>query len=382
MLTNAIKQSEAYKAFIDYSISLVLPKKTRGKVSKGKQQEVTTKKKTVITIDDNIITDDLDVAFELGNSISKTDAEIADETRHVHDTHARVVTEKAASGEESKESNGELAHRVTGIQVMTVEEQFAADTKKAMKASKKANREATRTLQQSGGSTEGAEESDKSDENVDDIPWVSTSDEVEKGDEDDDRSIDIEENDDKRTDSDNGDLAMTDIEKNVAKKTEEQGDEEQAEEAQDDDEDQDQKDQADDDIIGTLFLNLSSDASLVGTNKETADVKINFLLDVQIQQEIPSVLSASLLDVLVSVISPLTTTITPPLTTLLTTTPIPTPPIITDEEHKQKDIVFKMMMSSNSYERHPAHKALYDALLESIFMDENDMDRLDVDPAS
>ncbi|GJV11195.1 hypothetical protein Tco_1352736 [Tanacetum coccineum] len=41
-----------------------------------------------------------------------------------------------------------------------------------------------------------------------------------------------------------------------------------------------------------------------------------------------------------------------------------------------------MMMSSKSYERHPTHKALYDALLESIFVDENDMDRLAVDPTS
>ncbi|GJV86037.1 hypothetical protein Tco_1525935 [Tanacetum coccineum] len=119
------------------------------------------------------------------------------------------------------------------------------------------------------GSSEGAvvtpegskEENDKSDVNVDDISWVSTSDEEEKGDDDDDKS-----------------------------------DEEQAEE------DQDQKDQSDDDIIGTLvtmsqkenpevprssssrslssnygnqFLNLSSDASLVGTIKETTDAEIN-----------------------------------------------------------------------------------------------------------
>ncbi|GJV86038.1 hypothetical protein Tco_1525936 [Tanacetum coccineum] len=40
------------------------------------------------------------------------------------------------------------------------------------------------------------------------------------------------------------------------------------------------------------------------------------------------------------------------------------------------------MMSSKSYERHPAHKALYDAKLESIFVDENDMDRIAVDPVS
>ncbi|GJW79570.1 hypothetical protein Tco_0143545 [Tanacetum coccineum] len=274
MLIEAIKQSKDYKEFLGYSTGLVPPKKTKGKGSKGKQQEVTTKKKPIITIDDNIITEDPDVAFELRKSFSKTDAEIADETRRVHETHARLVTEKATSGEES---DGELAHRVTGrrrprgvtisdtliaskktppakpqklngIQVMTAEEQFAADTKKAMKASKQASREATRTIQKSRGSSEGAgftpvvpneltvgpvakakhdvviewgseEESDKSDVNVDDIPWVSTSDEREKGD-DDDRSIDIEDVNDERTYSDNGDQAMTDAEKNVAEKIE------------------------------------------------------------------------------------------------------------------------------------------------------------------
>nr|GEY46346.1 hypothetical protein [Tanacetum cinerariifolium] len=34
-----------------------------------------------------------------------------------------------------------------------------------------------------------------------------------------------------------------------------------------------------------------------------------------------------------------------------------------DNEYVQKDIMFKMMMASKSYEKHPAHKALYDALL-------------------
>nr|GEW29074.1 retrovirus-related Pol polyprotein from transposon TNT 1-94 [Tanacetum cinerariifolium] len=197
MLTNAIKKSEAYKAFIDYSTGLVPPKKTRGKGLKGKQQEVTTKKKNVITIDDNIITDDPDVAFELGKSISKTDAKIADETRSVHETYARFIREKAAIKEASEESGGELAHR------------------KAMKA----NREATRIVQQSGASNEGSSITPESDESVDDIPWVSTTDEEEKGD-DDDRSIDIEETNDERTYSDNGDQAMTDVEINGAEKTE------------------------------------------------------------------------------------------------------------------------------------------------------------------
>nr|GFB31518.1 hypothetical protein [Tanacetum cinerariifolium] len=38
MLTDAIKQSEVYKAFIGYSTGLVPPKKTRCKGLKGKQQ--------------------------------------------------------------------------------------------------------------------------------------------------------------------------------------------------------------------------------------------------------------------------------------------------------------------------------------------------------
>ncbi|GKD66294.1 hypothetical protein Tco_1308402, partial [Tanacetum coccineum] len=53
-----------------------------------------------------------------------------------------------------------------------------------------------------------------------------------------------------------------------------------------------------------------------------------------------------------------------------------------DDEYVQKDILFKMMMASKSYEKHPAHKALYDALIQSLLVDENDMDRLVVDPLS
>ncbi|GJV96882.1 hypothetical protein Tco_1548459 [Tanacetum coccineum] len=75
---------------------------------------------------------------------------------------------------------------------------------------------------------------------------------------------------------------------------------------------------------GNQFLNASSDTSFLGIIKDHADTEINSLLDVQIQQEIPPVLSAPLLDVLVLVITPQTTTTTTP---ILFTTPLPTPPI-------------------------------------------------------
>ncbi|GJZ87714.1 hypothetical protein Tco_0659324 [Tanacetum coccineum] len=53
-----------------------------------------------------------------------------------------------------------------------------------------------------------------------------------------------------------------------------------------------------------------------------------------------------------------------------------------DDKYVQKDILFKMMMASKSYEQHPTHKALYDALIQSLLVDENDMDRHVVDPLS
>ncbi|GJU41314.1 hypothetical protein Tco_0051598 [Tanacetum coccineum] len=41
-----------------------------------------------------------------------------------------------------------------------------------------------------------------------------------------------------------------------------------------------------------------------------------------------------------------------------------------------------MMMASKSHEKHPAHKKLYDALIKSLLVDENGIDKLAIDPAS
>ncbi|GJX43942.1 hypothetical protein Tco_0260618 [Tanacetum coccineum] len=74
---------------------------------------------------------------------------------------------------------------------------------------------------------------------------------------------------------------------------------------------------------GNQFLNVSTDVSLVGIIIETADTKINSVLDVLVQQEIPFVQQAPLLDVLVSVIPIVTTqtpSTTPPITEIQATT--------------------------------------------------------------
>nr|GEU98523.1 hypothetical protein [Tanacetum cinerariifolium] len=124
--------------------------------------------------------------------------------------------------------------KLKGIQVLSEEEQLAADTKKAIKANKKA----IKIQQQSAGSSKGAsfilkvpnepkgssvakidaeadwgfesksKKFDEKDVNEGEVEWIST-DYEEKADDDeiqdDDKSIDIEETNDERTESENDD---------------------------------------------------------------------------------------------------------------------------------------------------------------------------------
>ncbi|GKD23754.1 hypothetical protein Tco_1225457 [Tanacetum coccineum] len=256
-IVKKIKNTTSYEFDLADKKGKVDVEKTRGKGSKGKKTTITPKKKGSISADDNIILEP-DVALELGKSISQTEAEIAEEERRLYETHKRLVTAKPTGVDESDESDGEPANRPTrrrrpsgitfrgtlivskkkslersqklkGIQVMNVEEQLAADTKKAIKASKEALR-----LQQRTGDSNYTREDDsyQSDEeyiNVDDITWLSTNEEEKaKGD-------DEEEDDDRK--------------KNVAEKVEEEKGDEEEERA---DDDQAQEDQAKDDIVGTL----------------------------------------------------------------------------------------------------------------------------------
>ncbi|GJT08788.1 hypothetical protein Tco_0843250 [Tanacetum coccineum] len=194
MLTDDIKKSEAYKAFIGYSTGLIPPKKSRGKGSQGKKAPVTPKK-SLISADDNIIPEP-EVAFELGKSISRTEAEIADEARRVHETHEHLVTEKPTSEEDSNESEGEPANRPTGRRRPS-EEQLAADTMQAIKASRKVSRSQSHIRDSSKGAgitpevlDESASIFTTSSEGTGITPGV-----IDEQDEDDDQSIDLEETD-------------------------------------------------------------------------------------------------------------------------------------------------------------------------------------------
>ncbi|GJU54873.1 hypothetical protein Tco_1228587 [Tanacetum coccineum] len=173
---------------------------------------------------------------------------------------------------------------------MSEEEQLAADTKKAIKASKEAHRiqqQSTCSSEGDGITLEGFEDdsaqSDDKHVNEGEIEWLPSDDEEkvkddDEDDMDDDRFIDIEEtNDDERMESDHDDQVMHDTKR--------------AEEERDADKEITRDEHAVDD-------------------------------QVEDDQEIPTVLSAMLLDVLVSVIPKKPTPPTP--------TPLPTPPITSE----------------------------------------------------
>ncbi|GKC30352.1 hypothetical protein Tco_1037646, partial [Tanacetum coccineum] len=252
MLTEEIKQSENYQTFLSLSTGLIPPKKTRGKGSQGKKVVVTSKKKSLISVDDNIIPEP-DVALELGKSISTTEVKEQEEARRVHETHERLVTEKPASEEDSnepanrptgrrrtsgivfrdtlrvsKKKSLDHSQKLKGIQVLTEEEQLAADTIQAIKGSNmvpdgsivifttssegtgitlgvpdevKGSSKAKVDSAIDWGSENKSDYSDEAQVDEEEIKWVSTDEEEEKqndqdNDNDDDRSLDIKETDD------------------------------------------------------------------------------------------------------------------------------------------------------------------------------------------
>ncbi|GKB52563.1 hypothetical protein Tco_0903316 [Tanacetum coccineum] len=156
MLTDAIKQSENYKAFISYSIGLVPLKKTKGKGSQGKKSTITPKPTSVEVSDE----------FE-PEPARRQNGEAAEEeaARQVHATREQIITEsdlklarRIPSGialrdtsSVSKKISPDPSQKLKGIQTLTAKEQLAAATMQALKANSKSNRSQTHTVSSSEG---------------------------------------------------------------------------------------------------------------------------------------------------------------------------------------------------------------------------------------
>ncbi|GJX67534.1 hypothetical protein Tco_0303261 [Tanacetum coccineum] len=369
------------------------------------------KKKVSISAEDNIITEP-DVALELGKSMSLTEASEEEAARQVHDTHERIVTESDPeparrrpssiafrdTSSMSKKMSPNPSQKLKGVQILTPKEQLAANTVQALKASRKSIRRAgakpevldevkdtsaaKANVTLDWGSENKSDYSEEDQGNDEEIPWESIDEDKEKkkyDNADDDKSIDLKETDnefmhseeyvqedDEETDDefvhedervhDDADKEMTD-----AEDTETGEDDEGITDAEKTEVTKGDLEQAgkppltssrlsvSSDFVNQ-FLNLSFDTSLIGTLKESADTKINSLLDIQIQQEVPHIQSPSILTVHVSVIpkpsvlSPIpeipsvahaTSFLSPPSISTIslviqqTITPIPTPLITT-----------------------------------------------------
>ncbi|GKD89017.1 hypothetical protein Tco_1364524, partial [Tanacetum coccineum] len=140
MLNDTIKQSESYQMFIKYSTeSEPKPEPVKRKTA----SRLVVKKKVIISADDNIISDDPDVALELGKSISKIKAEEAEAAMQVHATHARIVNEsvpKLTRRRKLGKVTSDPPKKLKGVPSLTPEEQEAADIMQSLKESRKTSR--------------------------------------------------------------------------------------------------------------------------------------------------------------------------------------------------------------------------------------------------
>ncbi|GKC18277.1 hypothetical protein Tco_1020427, partial [Tanacetum coccineum] len=330
MLNDTIKQSESYQMFIKYSTGQIPSKKIRGKGSQGKKtvdisQETVdvseeskpepakkktasrrvVKKKVIISTDDNIIPDS-NVAFELGKSISSTEAAEKEAERQVHASHERIVTEsipkstrRRPSGIAIRETSQGSNKKLKDVQPLTLEEQEAADIMQALIESKKTSKrqQGTRGSSEGTGTIPGVPDestvvSATSSEGTDTKPGVSN--EEKKDDKDDEiykykihvhKDVDADMEELKNVEHENKekdvitDAAKLDVEKH-------------AEETRDAEKATGSKFQVKDSTefplpssslsgssgFGAYFFNSSSDISLAGILKDTAEADVPVLV--------------------------------------------------------------------------------------------------------
>nr|GEY59614.1 hypothetical protein [Tanacetum cinerariifolium] len=264
----------------------------------------TVKKKVIISAADNIIPN-LDVALELGKSISLTKAEQVEAAKKVHATHARIVTESFLESvrrrptgisirdtpQVLKKVSFDPSKKLKGVQSLTLEEQEAADIMQALKESK------------TKGSSEGTGRQPGVPDESTVISTTSSkgTEEEKKDDDDDDRSIDLELTDDEVLhgveqanddedeemtnaeveDSREGDAETSDVAKANVEKTEDVKDDAKKAEVP-----LKSSSLSVSSSFGDQFLKISYDTSLIGTVKDTRDAEINSLLDIKIQSSI------------------------------------------------------------------------------------------------
>ncbi|GJW59877.1 hypothetical protein Tco_0109212, partial [Tanacetum coccineum] len=379
---------------------MIPPKKSKGKGSQGKKTTNTldvseesepeparkktsskrrVKKKVTLSANDNIIFDDPNTSLELVKSISLIEAEEVEATRKVHATHARIVTETVLEPARRRplgKVTFDPPKKLKSVLSLTLEEQEAVDTMKALKESRKSSRRQPDTR----GSNEGTgskprlpnestlifatssektgakpgvpdEEKDNSEEKV----ILERGDEQESEYSDDDNNDDVEKDDKDGDADDEGDDHISDTQDADDEDAKTEFDEDEIYEykirvRKDEDEEMNNaevtgSDKGDEEVTDATKVDAEKTSEVkddakktelpptsfsffVSSVKVTIDVEISSLMDIKIQSEVPQVQSPFVLKVPVSVISePSVLTPIPETPSAITVTTSPPPSV-------------------------------------------------------
>ncbi|GJV41785.1 hypothetical protein Tco_1420225 [Tanacetum coccineum] len=235
-------------------------------VKRKTSSKIRVKKKVTLSADDNIISDDPDIALELGKSISKTEAEEA-----------------------------EAARQLKGVPSLTLEEQEVADIMQFLKESKKTSKRQPGTR----GSSEGIVTIPRVPNESTIISATSSEGTEQESEYSKEDKLDDEEKDDKEGDADDEDDETESDEDDIYKykiRVRKDEDEEMLNAKVED------SDKGDEEVerdackcallapgkdfksigFGDQFLQLSSGSSLMSNVKDTTDAEINSLLELRV----------------------------------------------------------------------------------------------------
>nr|GEW17765.1 hypothetical protein [Tanacetum cinerariifolium] len=272
MVSKEIMETTTYETYLTFATGKAIHKKA-GKRTKAASTTTTIIKESSLTVDDNIISRDPDVALELAKSMSKTKMK----NKKQQDLCMRLMNKPL-----------DQSQKLNGVQVMSEKERLVADTKKAIKASKL-------------GSRKGA---GLKPEVLDDLKIYSDDDEENKHDNDETQRDEymhedeyVHTDDDERTESNNEDQAMDDAKKN---------DEDKAEEGKDSDQEPIQDEQAKIEVAGVLVSMTHKEKPKLLISTSSQSVSSNY-----VNQFLITSPESPLLDVLASVVPPTLTNLTP-----------------------------------------------------------------------
>nr|GEX48435.1 hypothetical protein [Tanacetum cinerariifolium] len=373
MINDDIKKSKGYQKYLAISFGIIAPKKKR----KGIKATDTPKKRDLITTEENILFNP-DEALKLRESISLTEAHIAEEEQQLHETHASLIIGREQTSKVDKEVvESQKKKKLKGIASNIAAKDLFNIKKENKKAEKiifyirfpKASSEGSGAKPEVPGEPKG--KSTSSSEGAEEIILSSDDEKIES----ENKAAKSEKSDEETADDED-----VHSDKEVHNEEEQQMDNEHYDEEVHDD--VEKHDDADEEMkcdhsttteesvqanvinevknqLSKLLPKVVSDFVIQRIKSMVCDVLQKDPINLQ-QKDVSEIHKIKLEHATKEKVPKYSTTLFDQAAM---------------DEYNQKDILFKIMRESKSYDKHPKHKALYDALVQSLLVDEDDIDR-------